>query len=94
MAESTFRVLDRLAPRKAVDENIREAAQKVADDASSNAPRLTGRLAGSYHVVKGRVPAVYLVDTEVEYARYVEFGTRNMKARAPMGRALAAQRRR
>lgn len=92
MPESTFRVIDHLAPRRAVDPNIHEIAQRIADDASSNAPRLTGRLAESYHVVRGKAPAIYLVDTDVEYARYVEFGTRFMKARAPMGRALARAR--
>jgi len=91
MAE--FRVIDRLAPRRAVDLNVREISQRVADDASADAPRRTGRLAASYHVERGNVPASYHVVTDVEYSRYVEYGTRNMRARAPMGRALAKARR-
>jgi hypothetical protein len=76
-----------------VDPNIREITQRVADDAGADAPRLTGRLAGSYRVEHGRELAVYLVTTDVEYARFVEYGTRNMPAQAPLGRALAAARR-
>jgi len=93
MAGARFRVIDRHAPRKAVDPDIREITERIAQDASADAPRLTGRLAASYRVARGVAPAVYLVTTDVEYAKYVEYGTRNMAARAPMGRALAHARR-
>ena len=93
MPGAEFRVTDRRAPRKAVDPNVREISQQIAQDAGADAPRLTGRLAGSYHVERGRGLAVWLVTTDVEYSRYVEYGTRHMRAQAPMGRALAHARR-
>jgi hypothetical protein len=41
-------------------------------------------------VVAGADPATSVVVNTAPYARYVEHGTRNMPAEAPLGRAIAA----
>jgi hypothetical protein len=88
----TYKVLDPLAPRKAADPNIRATAEEVAVRAARYAPVVTGRLAAGYKVEKGEHHAVYLVVNEVPYAIFVEYGTRFMRAEAPLGRAMAATR--
>ena len=89
---STFRVINPMAPRLAVDENMRVKAEAVREGASSLSPRLTGRLAESWRVEKNGI-ASYEVSTDVEYAPYVEYGTRFMKAAHMLGRAVARERR-
>jgi hypothetical protein len=85
---STFRVTNPHAPRLAVDPDMREKAEQLRSDAEALTPRETGRLAGSWQMEKDHT-ASYRVTTDVPYARYVEFGTRNMHGAAMMGRALA-----
>lgn len=92
MAGSEFRVTDPRAPREAVAEDIRRDAEQLAADASSRTPVITGRMAGAYHVEQGDDPATQIVTNDVYYARFVEYGTRNMRAEAPLGRAAAAAR--
>jgi len=86
-----YRVTDRRAPRKAVDPDIARRADRLRDDTVAGTPRLTGRLASSWHVERTG-DADYRVTTDVEYARYVEFGTRDTRAAAMVGRALARAR--
>jgi Bacteriophage HK97-gp10, putative tail-component len=89
VAAVTFRVIDADAPRKAVAENIIDIAQRIASAASANTPRLTGLMASSWRVTSVE-PGTAVVSNSVPYATYVEYGTRYMAARAPLGRALAA----
>lgn len=90
---ATFIVTNPRAPREAVAENVKDLAERVAQRAAQNTPRLTGAMAGEWIVVQGDDVATELVENEAPYARYVEYGTRYMAARAPLGRAVAAERR-
>jgi hypothetical protein len=92
MGDSVFTVTDPRAPRQAVSPDIRSIAERLAAQASANTPRLTGRLAAGYHVQPGQEPGTSVVVNDVPYARFVEYGTRDMAAEAPLGRALAAAR--
>jgi hypothetical protein len=85
---STFHVINPSAPRQAVDEIIRRKAEELRTEASRLSPRATGRLAESWKVEQDHT-ASYTVSTDVEYAPYVEFGTRYMHGAAMMGRARA-----
>ena len=88
---ATFTVTDPTAPRRAVDPAIGAMAEHLRADISGLTPRLTGRLAGSWRVDREGV-AEFAVTTDVPYARFVEYGTRNMAAAAPVGRALSGAR--
>lgn len=92
-AGPVLRVTDRTAPRRAADPGIRSIAEGLRDDAAAGSPRLTGRLAASWRVTPGRVPGAYLLTNDAEYARFVEYGTRNRPASAMLGRAVARRRR-
>ncbi len=92
MADAEFVVTDPTAPRRCVQPDIAGIAAQVAAGAAANTPRLTGRLAGSWTTIPGREPGTTLVSTDVPYARFVEYGTRYMRASAPLGRAAAAVR--
>jgi hypothetical protein len=87
----TFTVTDPLAPRKCVQQNVAEAAQRIASAAASNTPRRTGRMASSWVVRPGyNDPGTSVVINTAPYAKFVEYGTRSRPARAPLGRALAS----
>jgi Bacteriophage HK97-gp10, putative tail-component len=86
----TFRIIDEEAPNKACGPNVREAAQKLADRAAANTPVVTGLMRRSWRVDQDRDPATWIVANTVSYARNVEYGTSTQRARAPLGRALAA----
>jgi len=92
VADAEFVITDPSAPRRCVQPDIAGIAGQVAAAASANSPTLTGRLARSWRTVPGRDPGTTLVTTDVPYARYVEYGTRYMRASAPLGRAAAAVR--
>jgi hypothetical protein len=92
VADAEFVITDPSAPRRCVQPDIAGIAGQVAAAASANSPRLTGRLAASWHTIPGREPGTTLVSTDVPYARHVEYGTRWMRASAPLGRAAAAVR--
>jgi hypothetical protein len=49
-------------------------------------------MASSYRVEQGRDPATSLVVNDTPYAVYVEYGTRDDPAQAPLGRAAATAR--
>jgi len=91
MADSTFTVTNPRAPREAVAGNIKETAQRIRAKAAENTPRLTGTMAGEWIVVEGDDIATALVENPAPYARYVEYGTRYMAARAPLGRAVVSE---
>jgi hypothetical protein len=77
--------------RLCVQPDIARAAEELAARAASNTPRLTGRMASSWRTAPGYSdPGTTVVTNTVEYARFVEYGTRSQPARAPLGRALAA----
>lgn len=56
----------------------------------ANTPVVTGTLRRSVHTE--RTGTGYTVGTDVEYAPFVEYGTRYMAARAPATRAVEAVR--
>ncbi len=90
---SAYRVLDRGAPRRAADPLVAQIAARLQQTLTATSPHgATGRLAGSWEVVHGRAPAVYIVQNLTPYGRYVEYGTRHMPARPMIGRALAQAR--
>ena len=92
MADATFTVTDPRAPRFAVQQNVREIADQVASAAAAGTPHRTGAMARAWHVVPGNDPGTALVQNSAPYARYVEYGTRKMPAKAPLGRAAAGRR--
>ena len=73
---STYRVINRGAPRAAAQRGIEQIANRIRDDLVANTPRDTGRLAAGWRVQPGRAPAVYLVVNSVPYARPREFNGR------------------
>ena len=89
---ATFTVTDARARRYAVQKDIADIAGRIAADARANTPVQTGRMAAGWRTVPGRDPGTTLVVNDVPYSVYVEHGTKNMPARAPLGRALAAAR--
>ena len=87
----TFKVIDPRAPRKCVQQNVAEAAQRIASAAASNTPRHTGKMAASWETRPGYSdPGTTVVINTAPHARFVEYGTRRTRAAAPLGRALAA----
>ncbi len=93
MPDSEFTVTNHHAPREAVAPAVKDTAKRIAERASAYTPRLTGMMAGEWIVVEGEDVATSLIENPAPYARYVEYGTRYMAARAPLGRAIAAERR-
>jgi hypothetical protein len=89
---ATYKVTNAIAKRLAVQPQILEIATQIAADARASTPVTTGRLAGGWHTAPGRDPGTTLVVNDVEYARYVEYGTRRRRAVAMLGRALASRR--
>ena len=86
-----FKVIDPRAPRLAVQQNVAEITARIASQAASNTPRLTGRMAAGWEVRPGYSdPGTSVVINTVPYARFVEYGTRTRPPRAPLGRALAS----
>jgi len=87
MAWAHFTVTDREAPRRAVAPGIHRTAGTLAADAADRTPVLTGRLRAGWKAepdgLDGRV------SNDVEYARFVEYGTRRTRPAAMLGRALA-----
>ena len=91
-SSAAFTVTDPQAPRRAVAQNIAEIAGQIAATAAANTPQRTGRMARSWRTVPGRDLATTLVVNDTDYARFVEYGTRHMRAAAPLGRAMAGAR--
>jgi hypothetical protein len=86
-----FEVTDPMAPRKACGQNVAEIADRLRSRAAANTPRDTGRMASSWQTRPGYSdPATTVVINTAPHARYVEYGTRRMPARAPLGRAMAS----
>lgn len=63
-----------------LDEKVRMMALEIEAEAKRLCPVRTGRLRASIHTGKIR-DRVYFVGSNVEYAPFVEFGTRKMTAR-------------
>lgn len=86
-----FTVTHQTAPRLVVARNVQGMTEHLAADAAENAPRRTGQLAAGFRVERGSNgdPATWVVVNTVSYARFVEYGTRHIPARAPLGRATA-----
>lgn len=87
-----FTVKNPHARRLVVERDIHGIAERLAADAEQQTPVITGRLAASYAVEPGKEPGTSVVTNSAPYARFVEYGTRYMRAEAPLGRALAAAR--
>jgi bacteriophage HK97-gp10 putative tail-component len=87
-----FEILDPGAPAREAGPMVAERAGQIADAARANTPVLSGAMAGGWTVEPGRAPGAYVITNPVRYAKYVEFGTRKMPARSPLGRAAAGAR--
>jgi Bacteriophage HK97-gp10, putative tail-component len=92
MASATFTVEHPRNRRFVIQQDIAEIAGRVAAAASAATPHRTGAMAAGWHTVPGNDPGTTLVVNTVPYARFVEYGTRHMPARAPLGRAAAGAR--
>jgi hypothetical protein len=87
-----FTITSYEAPRLAVDASVGRIARQLAALAADNSPRDTGTLAAGYQAVHEGL-GVWKVINDVEYWRFVEFGTAEHGAAQPaMGRALAEMR--
>jgi Bacteriophage HK97-gp10, putative tail-component len=88
-----FKITDPRAPRKCVQQNVREITNRVAAAAAAGTPRRTGRLAAGWAVRPGYSdPGTSVIVNTVPYARFVEYGTRRRRGAAMLGRAMAAGR--
>jgi HK97 gp10 family phage protein len=85
-----FTVTDAGAPRREAAPGVLAAAQVLARDAATNTPVRSGTMRRGWRAVQ--VGNSARVINDVEYARFVEFGTRHMAPRAPLGRAMADAR--
>jgi len=90
MASAEFHVTDPDAPRRAAAPGIHQRAGWLAAEAADNTPVRTGRLRNGWRSQRdghdGRV------SNDVEYARFVEYGTRRQRPAAMLGRAVARAR--
>lgn len=86
----TYTVLNSSARRHAVAPMMAAIAAEIAGAAAAGTPRLSGALGGSYSVKPGRDPGTTLVESSgVGWGKYIEYGTRHIRAYAPLGRAFA-----
>ena len=92
MASATFTVEHPRNRRFVIQQDIAEIAGRVAST-PPRTRRTAPAMARGWHTVPGQDPGTTLVVNTVPHARYVEYGTRHMPARAPLGRAAAAGRR-
>ena len=90
MADFTYTVIDAEAPERACAPDMLRMAEQLAADAASGTPVRTGRLRRGWAARKDGNAAA--VSNAVPYVWFVEYGTRNMRASAMLGRALAAAR--
>jgi hypothetical protein len=90
VAAAAFMIEDREEPRRIVDPDVRARAETVRRDAAAMTPVRTRTLQRGWRVVKAaRTHGTWRVANYVPYAVYVEYGTRYMRAQAPLGRAAA-----
>jgi hypothetical protein len=83
-------ITDREAPRRMIDPEIRRRAEAIRRDAANNTPVQTGEMRRGWKLVKGtKRDGLWQVTNQVSYSVYVEYGTRHMRAQAPLGRAIA-----
>jgi HK97 gp10 family phage protein len=90
-AVTTYRILDRDAPRRAVDRPVGRIASAVTRSAQGRTPIRTGRLRAAWRTIRDD-NARYHVINDVPYARFVEFGTRNTPAQPMLGPAVLQAR--
>lgn len=90
--DAVFTVTNPIARRLAVMAMMQAIAGEVLASAAANGPvGVTGLLSGGYSIKPGRDPGTTLITIHApKYHKYVEYGTRHMAARAPLGRAFAA----
>ena len=79
------------AIEKAVGDAVREAAMMIERDAKIRVPVDTARLRNSIAAEELRL-LLFEVGTNVGYAGYVEFGTRNVAAQPYLGPAVEVAR--
>jgi Bacteriophage HK97-gp10, putative tail-component len=90
MGDATFVVTDPKQIRTACQAGVAAIAEQVAARAAANSPRRFGRLAAGFRTQPGYDdPGTTVVVNSVPYARFIEYGTRHMRAYAPLGRAAA-----
>jgi hypothetical protein len=94
VARSELRDIDLRAPRLAVDSGIRKVAEDLAREAASRSPvGDTGNLRDGWQAEPARsIPGKYVVTNPVYYSRFVEYGTKRMRARPMIGPVLARYR--
>lgn len=82
---------DKGAPKRACRDGLRDIAGAIRDDARAGTPARTGRLRNGWRV--GSRDGDPSVVNDVDYARFVEYGTKHMPPAAMLGRALSHFRR-
>lgn len=76
---------------EAVDPGVGAVARELAGAASAGTPRRFGALAAGWTVNRSGNGRYGVINT-VPYGRFVEYGTRHMRAASMMGRAAAVLR--
>jgi hypothetical protein len=92
MAGVRYTVLHPEAPRLVADPNVGEITHQLRDEVASRTPVETGTLQAGWQVKHGEAVGVYLLFNDVDYARYVEYGTSKMAAEPMLGPVLAEAR--
>ena len=90
--KSVFKVVDPGEPRRVADRPIGDIAERICDRARARTPVITGRLRAGWRVEHGREQAVRIIVNDVPYARFVEYGTKNMPAEPMLGPVVAEAR--
>lgn len=94
VVNSSYRIVNYAAPKKAVDPMTERIANEVMRAARARTPvGKTGALIGGWKVQKLRT-AGYRVINDVFYARFLEHGTRKMRPKPMLGPAVLAARQR
>lgn len=89
---STYRVINRSAPKQAADAIVAGIANQIRDAVAGQSPRgETGAYAAGWQVEHLKA-GVYRVFNNVPYGKYVEYGTRYVQARPVFGRVISSVR--
>jgi hypothetical protein len=86
--EAVFTVTNAPTLLDAVDAIVNTVTEALKTDAANNTPVVTGRLQAGWTITRPKA-GERLLENPVSYGRYVEYGTRDMRAEAMLGRALS-----
>jgi hypothetical protein len=90
----SYHVINGIAARLAADAGVARFAEAMRSELQAASPHgPTGDYARGWQIRRGRVPAVRIIENATDYGRYVEYGTKHMRAQPVLGQAIARRRR-